>query len=296
MKLLDRSQLPSEAVRIIDGGTPAAPKAGDVWVLADEIQDLALGLITRVHDSFVSILPITCDAAEAREPASIVRAAQSPINADIAVWSPAPTGIGMHLLDRRIGNLCSESAALRLERSAFDDDVDSPFEMGAEMESDDTTPFIDFLLSSFRKFCFDSWPSATAGEAVFKTEALMEAEMTAKKIRENLNIPERGDAADLFRGDALPTSAQISVMREITGLTDSQLLRPVSSEVVTELMQPTQRDKIVSLAERRALKQRDARNLLMQNALIAARSSKAGDERQAAQNRIDEAYSRLMQE
>jgi hypothetical protein len=296
MKLIDRAFLHSEAAAILEGGTTGLPHGGEVWVIGDESEDLALALITGVSDTFVSVLPITLDTTEAREPAAIVRAQESPLKTDLAVWSPAPTGIGMHLLSRRVGTLCTPSKARQLERSAFDDDVENPFDASTEMDPTTTTPFISFLFHSFRELCFQTWPSATAGEAVFKTEALKDVGMSAKTLRENLNIAERGDAGDIFRGDVLPTSEQISVIREITHLTDSKLLRPVSSDVVTELMQPNQRGKIVSLAERMALKQRDARNLLMQNALIAARSSKASDERQAARNRIDEAFSRLMQE
>lgn len=296
MKLIDRALLHSEAAAILEGGTTGVPHGGEVWVLGDESEDLALALITGVSDSFVSVLPITLDPTEAREPAAIVRAQESPLKTDLAVWSPAPTGIGMHLLSRRIGTLCTPTKARQLERSAFDDDVENPFDPATEMDPTTTTPFISFLFRSFRELCFQTWPSATAGEAVFKTKALEGAGMSPKTLRENLNIPVRGDATDIFHGDALPTREQISVMREITHLSDARLLRPVSSEVVTELMQPNQRGKIVSLARRMELKQRDARNLLMQNALIAARSSKASDGREAARNRIDEAFARLMQE
>ena len=137
------------------GGNPDTMTAtaiipGDVWMLRWDGKDLAAAMIARVYDDFVVVWPVTNATREHYAPALLID--QEHRDLGDAVWPTRPTGIGNHLLGRRLGALLDRDAVETLTDQMEDPEVEPTILPLAEGTYDSEAD--DRLIDEWNAYCF----------------------------------------------------------------------------------------------------------------------------------------------
>lgn len=293
MKLLDTINLTPEAITLLNEGVPGSPQAGDIWMLSWDGVDLGLILLGYVQETYVSALPVTLDASKACVSACVVPADASPLHAELVVWAPAPNSIGIHLLSRRIGVLCTDRDVQRMVHAANGEDIASPFPVATAELDAELLPAVERIFNSFASFADHEWIAGDAGNAFFDTETLISVEWDARKLAETLQVP-TSIAAPLFHGEKIPLADQVSAVASLTGLDEHDLLMPLHVREAVVLSQPAFKTRILDLARQRQLDEGAARNLALQDSYALAARQSNDSEMDAARHRVVDSIDRLL--
>lgn len=293
MTLLNTLNLTPEATNLLNKGVSGFPQAGDIWMLSWNGSDLGLVLLGYVHETYVSALPITLDASKACASACVVPADDSPLNAELVVWAPAPNSIGTHLLSRRIGPLCSPRDVHHMVHAANGEDIETPFPLCDAELSDELLPDVEQIFNSFASFADHRWISNEAGDAFFDTETLSKIDWNVQTLGEALLVP-ISVAAPLFYGEKIPIIEQVTTVATRTGLDSHDLLMPLHVREAVVLSQPIFKEKIVALARQRRIDEGSARNLALQDSYALAARQSNDSEMDAARHRVIDSIDRLL--
>src|SRR5450631_1039510 len=108
--------LSTEGQRLWLEGLPAPVVHGDLWLLSWDNQALGLVVVSRAREDYIVGWPTTLPGDPSFFPALLVDHAA--LGCTVTVWPQAATGIGKHLLHRRLGNLLSPRAVELAEDAA----------------------------------------------------------------------------------------------------------------------------------------------------------------------------------
>lgn len=293
MKLLDTRNLSPNAIQLLDEGVPGLPQAGDIWMLSWNGTDLGLILLGYVQETYVSALPVTLDASKACASACVVPADASPLGTELVVWAPAPNSIGMHLLSRRIGALCTDREVQRMVHAANGEDIDPLFPLAVKELDVELLADVEFIFNSFASFADHQWIASDAGNAFFDTQTLTSIEWDARRLAETLHVP-TSIAAPLFHGEKIPLPEQVMAVAALTGLDEQDLLMPLHVREAVVLSQPELKTAILDLARQRKLDEGGARNLALQDSYALAARQSIDSKMDAARHRVIDSIDRLL--
>ncbi len=93
------------------------PEPGQCWRLLWD-QQVALAVIGRVEDGYVSVIPVTTEPAAADESAVIWDGPDVPLGHPIVLWPALETGVGTWVLERHVIDLLPSADIVALRRWA----------------------------------------------------------------------------------------------------------------------------------------------------------------------------------
>lgn len=249
------------------GGRYSPPAIGDLWLLSWDLHSLALGVVSGVARTYVLLWPVSLPADVAFPPA--VRVPDSPLGVPLAVWPTRETGVGMHLLDRRFGQLLSERVMART-LSAIEADETPPL---AWIQSGLTEPerevASDLMIDLWEEICLHTWPVVVPGASPLSASVLGVAGVGIAELVEILQI-DTPDAVALFRGEHVPTTSELRVLAEGIGCEPNDLLEPEGEAQV--LADPKFKSDLVEASRELGLSEAKVRDLVRSEFALAARS------------------------
>lgn len=277
-------------------GITGEPAVGDLWLLAwDDLVELCI--ITADRDSYFLAWPVTLDLDKASGVAGILPADTSPIGVAFVVWTQAETGLGKHLLARRLGPAIDSAEVYELRRSIAEDIEPDSAPQGwivSDRHPDsDLGRYLDELLLKYQILCFHEWPAAEPGDAVFDQLALQNRGVDPRKLGDILGIPHPGKVAALWQAEVPPTVEQIQrISRELHTDIDELLTVP-DSEEVNALRQPRFKADLIAISRKRRTSEREVRRAVLQDLAMAARSDMRKPE---VERRVRSTLSKLLTE
>lgn len=276
---------PDGAEAWISGGV-GDPREGDLWLLSLDGEALGLVVLSRVYPTFVHGWPVTLPDDPAFRPAIIKD--QTPLDVSLTIWTSASTGLGKHLLHRRIGSLLSESEVTALRSDSLNLDG---FHLPHGKYGDTTSrEFLADLLSQYQSLCFLDWPTAKPGEGVLDRNALTAAGIDPRTIRDWLAVP-LAEALALSSGTAMPTPSQLEQIAS-NGTELTSMLTEIEGPEVVELMHPWVKSDLLAISADRGVSEDVARNMAWRELQYAARSTVP--HHSASRQRVREALNRLI--
>ncbi|WP_143544450.1 MULTISPECIES: hypothetical protein [unclassified Rhodococcus (in: high G+C Gram-positive bacteria)] len=229
---------------------------------------MGLVLISRVRDDYVLAWPVTVLPDPAAWPA--LRLPSADLHAELALWPVAETGLGRHLLHRRVG-LGLSTEMVEEVRTAVRAGHTPPLEaFGGEQPVQPS--FIAELLRQYQHLCFNEWPTDLPGYGVLRRDVLLEQGANLSQVRESLGVTVP-DAASLLKQDRVPTKMQAELLADAWGLDVREILEPASGEWVRELRKPHYKDDLKAVGEARNLPELDVRLALQSEFALAARTA-----------------------
>jgi hypothetical protein len=281
--------LSTEGERLWLDGLPAPVAQGDLWLLSWDNQALGLVVIRRTRDDYIVGWPATLPGDPSFFPALLVE--QAGLGCTVTIWPQAATGIGRHLLHRRLGNLLSPRTVDLVEEAARgqgeppvgsaprSDDEDGKARLGAE------------LLSHYEAICFHQWPGLAIGEATLNLTYIESRGLGAHSVSAILGTT-APDTLALLRQQRPPTSGEVTRLAAAWGAPPADFLAPQHSEAVAELLDPGYKDDLLRIVLQRGLSEARARSLVQREFDLAARTDKRAGSRST---RMRAAISRLLQ-
>ncbi|MEU3475322.1 hypothetical protein [Rhodococcus sp. NPDC006774] len=267
---LDRApnSIPPEGRGAWEVGSCPQPSVGELWLLSWNSAAVGLVLISRVRDDYILAWPVTVPPDPAAGPA--LRLQSADLHAELALWSVAETGLGRHLLHRRVG-LGLSTDVVEEVRAAVRTGHSPPLEVFGGEEADEAA-FIAELLRQYQHLCFNEWPTDLPGYGVFRRDVLLEQGAKVSEVRESLGVTVP-DASSLLKQDRVPTKEQAELLADAWGLDVREILEPASGEWVRELRKPRYKDDLRAVGDARNLPELDVRLALQSEFALAARTA-----------------------
>lgn len=271
-------------------GAHVDPAVGDLWLLSWDGVGLGLGVISARYDGFVLVWPVSVPGDPIAPPSVVVP--DTPLGVPLFPWPSRETGVGDALLHRWLGTLLSPMA-MALTADAFDDGSPPPLEFAPEPSSDAAAAaalaYSRELVATWEHICLVQWPAVTR-ELRLDPEALRAGGLAPSVVASALDLT-IADAVSVFRGEALVTAAQLETLVSATGRRAEDLLRQGETDsVAARLMNPLRKREVVQVAETLGIGEGAARDRVVWEFALAARSSGGTDQR------LDGVFARLLAE
>ncbi len=279
----------SEGVHVWLDGTPAEPGVGDLWLLSWDGTAAGLVILARIVDDYVLGWPVTLAGDPAFAPAVLLDS--SPLGIRLTVWPTLETGLGEHLLHRRLGTALVPEVVSRVRRTAIGGEP-GPLptaERSADEELD--AAFLSELLITYRSLCFNEWSTAVPGVSVLDRGAMMDRGIEVRRLAHTLDV-DVPLAASLLRQDQAPTESQLRALASDLGVDEAALITPPSGSWVRELRRPRYKDDLRRLALKLNTDERHARAEVQAEYSRAARVA-TGDAR--TRTKLQDAIDRLLE-
>ncbi len=256
---------------------------GELWLISWDGEALALGVISRRSAGFVACWPVTFADAPVFAPALVIE--DSPLGVPVLVWPTRETGLGMHMLHRRFGQVISRTTMAVVDRAMDDDGGEFPLALAAPtVEGEAAEQASDEMLDLWESICLNTWPTAVRGRTPFRASALQAAGMQASEIAAALAVPLPA-AASLIRGELIPTADQVETLALALGVDPESILESGEDGQAQVLLAPEFKEGFLQLARSRAISEAEARDLVRAEFALAARS--AGDTSARARSVIE---------
>jgi len=269
-------------------GGRAAP--GDLWLLSWDGQVLAVVLIARVRDGYVVAWPVDLSTDAAVSPA--VRRRVPGLGIEVALWPQFATGLGAHLLHRKIATGVVSERTIDLTRLAVGGPAEMPLEYVPTVAHDEQRATITSDLSEqFQRLCFHEWPGATGADERLDPGFLERHGLDLRDLVNVLGI-DTPTALDFLSQNVAPTSEQIAALSAAWGADPAEFTRRNASSAVRELLNPQYKDYLVQVCRRRGVDETQARSLAQEQFALAARTE-IGD---TTSDRMRAALQRLLEE
>lgn len=260
--------VPASAYQLWDRGAQRElVRAGDLWVLSWDGEDVGLAVIAAAKYGFVLAWPVTLPGEVSFAPGLVVE--DSPLGVPVTLWPTRETGLGNHLLDRSLGQLLPPDRILPLSFAIDDgDDPGLPFALGSA--TDAATNRADRLMvEHWTELCFNTG-GAEAG-AYLDSEKVQEAGGNSRIVGEvlGLSLPE---LRSLMTGVVPVTAEQLAAVAERLGVDGESLVGddPLA-DVVIDIASPRYKQDIVARTEETGLAEADIRRLVRREFPLAAR-------------------------
>lgn len=259
-------------------GEPREPSVGDLWSLSWDGEILGLLLLSGVAETYVLGWPASLPEDDPRSPAIL---AESVLGCNVGVWPTRETGVGSHLLHRRLGGLLSHEQMSGI-RGSLDNEREPPLPFAPPPSTiEDAIASGDRMLAEWEVICFNQWPRTIPGATPFNTDVLRRAGIKPSTLESLLDVSPL-EAARLFQGSSVPTREQLSVVANRLTVEPEALIAPNYDEGVRELMRPTWKQEVVDLAVRKGLTEATVRNRVQEEFALAARSNGSARDRMLA--------------
>lgn len=175
---------------------PSDPALGELWTLAWDGRFLALACIAEAPKGYVLAWPVTLPGEPSYAPA--LRVDDTPLRHKLYIWPDRETGIGNHLLDRRIGSLIPAElinpiarAVRRGERTRY------PNAVG--LASDPANIGVDAaMVERWTDMCFHVWPPE-GRDAYLSREGIQARGGSSRAVAEALGMGP-AEVAPLWEG------------------------------------------------------------------------------------------------
>ncbi|MFH5822289.1 hypothetical protein [Georgenia sp. AZ-5] len=268
-------------------GEPGEAAVGDLWLLSWNGEGLGLVVISARLADFVLTWPATLPRDNGHAPA--VRVDESPLGVPVDVWPTRETGISKALLHRRLGHLLPP----RLMGSigdALDEGNEPPVPFAppaADIEGQRIRD--EAMIDYWEEICLIQWPALVPATPRLSPDLAREAQLTPSQVAELFGI-EAADAVALIRGEVDLTPDQAQEIAQYFDRPVGELAVMPQDPAAVALLNPVWKEDIVQLAQRRDVDEATARNLVVDEFALAARSSNA------VEDRLRAVFARLMNE
>ncbi|SEH79486.1 hypothetical protein SAMN04489835_4217 [Mycolicibacterium rutilum] len=260
--------LPVSAYQLWDRGAQSKQvRAGDLWILSWDGDDVGLAMIAAAKLGFVLAWPVTLPGEVSFAPGLVVE--DSPLGVPVTLWPTRETGLGGHLLDRSLGQLLPPARILPLS-SAMDDGDDPGFAFAPGSASDAANNGADRLMvDHWTELCFNT---GGAEEGAFlDSEKVQQAGGNSRIVGEvlGLALPE---LRSLMTGVVPVTAEQLAAVAERLGVEAESLVgEDPLADVVIDIASPRYKQDIVARTEETGLAEADIRRLVRREFPLAAR-------------------------
>lgn len=247
---------------------PVDPSPGDVWLLSWDGDARGLVLVTSVHLGFVRGMPITLGTRFASENEAVLP--ETALGAEATIWYRAETGLGAFLLHRCLGSVASTEQIRELRRASFEG-TDPPLPRGSGPRDAEAEAYFARLLDEYQSLCFIEWPAPVPGEAVLDTKLLISQGVDIEALAGacSLSVPE---ALHLWKGEWTVSEVLAPQIASAFHFEMSDFLAVKLDDAIQELTSPFLKSGLATLAARRSISEREARNLVRSEFALAARS------------------------
>lgn len=264
---------------------PSDPAAGELWTLAWDGRFLALACIAEASHSYVLAWPVTLPGEPAYAPA--LRIDDTPLQHELYIWPDRETGIGNHLLDRRIGQLIPAEPINPIARAVRrGEQTRYPYADG--LASDPANSAADAaMVEHWTDLCFHVWPPEDR-DTYLSGDRIRAQGGSSRTIAEALGIGPT-EVAPLWNGvrpidpaDADRIAAALNI--EIDGIVGGDPLQAV----VDQLSSPRYKALIADRARELGVGEGTMRDAVRSDFTLAARD----DSRKLADAKIRDAIAR----
>jgi transcriptional regulator with XRE-family HTH domain len=261
-----------------EGVSPDRAEVGDLWLLSWNDEALALAVISGVATTFVLAWPVTLGTSVVFAPALDIQ--QSPLGVPVLAWPTRETGIGMHLLHRRLGRLMSQSTMAQvLDGLESGEQIPLPL-AGPLMNNDLAEKASDAMVDLWATINLNTWPWPEPGVTPFSQAALQE-NLSVTDLQKILGISLPA-AAGYFSGELLPSIEQVDAVAEALGTQSPSLLEVTEDEASLLLIEPRFKEPILEAARAQAITELESRNRSRTEFALAARSDGLAETRLSA--------------
>ena len=224
-----RDQLGLEIAVPSDGST-APPRVGDVWLVGHDGIDTGVVLVAAVRESHVMAWPVLGDAQDATAPAFRVTIPEA---GRVTVWPEAEFGLTMASLSRKIAE-SHDDRTLNTIRWHVRGQDEMPDVVDACPPRSARPEMLDVLSAACDAAWVIgdwAWPSSSVGRALLNEDLLKRYGVSTRDVADRLQV-ERWVAGDLVAGEAIPTTDQVAVLREMLpdDLDEDDLVTPITGE------------------------------------------------------------------
>ncbi|MFE4835302.1 hypothetical protein ACFRAU_11560 [Arthrobacter sp. NPDC056691] len=283
------AQLKEDAREFWLHGEASDPECGDLWLLSWNGEALSLAVVGSVYPGFVRAWPVTI-----QPPALSDVAVELPcqlFNSPLTLWPHMETGLGMHLLDRKIDHVLSSRQVGLLRRFAFENDP-PPLPLIQGSAKGVTTADKDGIIRMFGQLCFIEWPENRLGEAILAREVLAAKGRTAEDVATALGL-ETAEAFAIWTGQKAVDALSAQRLCSLLELPLEEVLKAPNGPEVRELQRPEHKMALSQLAKLRGTTESQSRNAAREEFTLAARST--GSSR-ALSSKVRSAIERLLED
>lgn len=277
---------PGVAADVWMHSVPGEPQIGDLWLLSWDAQALGLVVVSGVAPTFVLGWPVTLPGDQTFRPAISVD--ESPLGR-IAVWPSRETGVGNHLLHRRLGTALSERT-MHLLAGAFEEGTEPvlPFAT-TDIGLEERETASDRMVDAWEAINLNVWPIPRPGITPLDADVLRANGTQVGTLAEilSVSVPE---AVGLYNGEMAPAPSELELLVVALGVPTEQLLRSQPDTETIAMLAPRIKDDLVEIIRRRAIGEESARDLVRSQFALAARSDDTPG------SRLDAAIQRVLHE
>lgn len=263
------AQLNENAREIWLQGESADPVCGDLWLLSWNGNALSLAVIGSVYPGFVRAWPVTLHLPSTD--CVGVELTSQHFKSPLTLWPHVETGLGMHLLDRKIDSVLSPRQVQLMRRYTYENDP-PPLPLATANKQDPTTIDRNAIIQLFRQLCFIEWPEKRPGEAVLAREVLTGLGRTAKDVAVALNLSVAESLA-LWTGQKVVDAPSAERLCSFLGRPIEEILKAPNGPEVRELQRPEYKTALRMLAKQRGTTESQSRNAAREEFALAARST-----------------------
>jgi hypothetical protein len=263
------SGIPASAHQLWDAGVQSTEiRAGDLWILSWDGEDVGVAVIAAAKPGFVLAWPVTLPGEVSFAPGLVVE--DAPLGVPVTMWPTRETGIGNHLLDRSLGRLLPPD---RIPPISFAlDDGDDPglaFAAGSARDPENTDSD-RLMVDHWTELCFNSG-GAEEGQFLDASK-VREAGGSSRIVGEvlGLALPE---LRSLMDGVEPVSDEQLAAVAKRLGVEgDSLVGADPLADVVIDIAWPRFKHDIVARAEETGIGEAHIRRLVRREFPLAARN------------------------
>jgi hypothetical protein len=263
------AQLETSARQVWLRGEAGDPVCGDLWLLSWNGDALSLAVVGSVYPGFVRVWPVTLQPPGTNNVA--VELQSRHFKSPLTLWPHVETGLGMHLLHRKIDSVLSPRQVQLLRRFAYENDP-SPLPLIVGNEQERPTAERDDIIQLFRQLCFMEWPEKRPGEAVLAREVLVANGRTAEDVATALDLGVAESLA-LWTGKKSVDDPSAARLCSLLQLPFEDIFKSPDGPEVRELQRPEYKDALRRLAGVRGITESQSRNATREEFALAARST-----------------------
>lgn len=256
-------------------------QAGDLWSLSWDGEELGRGVVARVAPTFVIMWPVTTRDEGWFAPAIQIGQHESE---SLAAWPTRETGVGLHLLDRYLGEGV-KARAIPLIESALETDAELPLPVVDELPPDDVEDVSDSMIDKWAAICHQVWPADR--DLRLRTDLMAAAGIVPSTLATDLDlsVPE---AVAIWKREVALSEEQVAALSTRHAVSPDMVAGDVGAfELFPGLIHPRIKRDVLEIAERYGLDEGHARNRVRDEFALAARSDNGPDGRlQAAIQRL----------
>lgn len=260
----------------------SAVRAGDLWSLSWDGEELGRGVVARAAPTFVIMWPVTT-----RDEGWYPPAIQIGEHGDeqMAAWPTRETGIGLHLLDRNLGETVNPRAIPIIE-TALETGSEMPLPFVDDLASDEAKDLSESMIDRWAALCHHEWPADRNLWLRTDLMATLGIAPSSLALDLGLSVP---DAVAVWKREVALTEEQIAALSTRHGLSAEQVAGGNAGfDLFPGLIHPRIKAPVLEIASRYGLDENHARDRVREEFALAARSDNG------QQGRLDAAIQRLL--